>query len=102
MQAGSLWIAAFTSQGLWHEARGTHRIRFLACNSDHCLGFRGFIGWMFLLAGLMFAFVGMIRQDVSWPLVGLGAFSFAFGWWCWIAADREYKRAKAEEKLSRD
>lgn len=60
----------------------------------------GMIGWMFQIAGLMIAFVGMVRHDFSWPLIGLGAFSFAFGWLCWIGAGKEYEKAKAEEKLA--
>ncbi|MCC6201539.1 MAG: hypothetical protein IT494_00875 [Gammaproteobacteria bacterium] len=43
----------------------------------------GFIGFLFLVAGLIFAFVGMVRgPELSWPLLGLGAFSFAFGYRC--------------------
>lgn len=62
----------------------------------------GVIGFLFLVAGLIFAFVGMLRSEFSWPLVGLGAFSFAFGYRCWIGTMKEYQQEKAEEKLSRD
>lgn len=63
----------------------------------------GFVGFLFLAAGLIFAFVGMVRgPELSWPLLGLGAFSFVFGYMCWLGAMKEYRQEKAEEKLSRD
>jgi hypothetical protein len=63
----------------------------------------GFIGFIFLVAGLIFALVGMLRgPELHWPLIGLGAFSFVFGYLCWLGAMKEYQQEKAEEKLSRD
>lgn len=61
----------------------------------------GTIGFIFLVAGLMFAFVGMIREaGLSWPLIGLGIFSFAFGYLCWHNTMREYVALRAEEKAA--
>lgn len=60
----------------------------------------GFIGFLFLVAGLIFALVGLIRGEANWPLVGLGAFSFAFGYLCWYNTMREYNHLKAEEKAA--
>lgn len=62
----------------------------------------GVVGLIFLVAGLMFAFVGMMRDPVSWLVIGLGAFSFAFGYLCWVNTHKEYQQAKADEKMSRD
>jgi hypothetical protein len=63
----------------------------------------GFTGFIFILAGLIFAFIGMLRgPGGSWPLLVLGAFTFLFGWWTWHVTHKEYLREKAEEKLSRD
>ena len=63
----------------------------------------GVVGLMFLMAGLFIALSGMVGDDgTSWPRIGLGAFSFVFGYWCWVGTMKEYERAKAEEKLSRD
>ena len=63
----------------------------------------GLVGLIFMIAGLVFAFNAIVRHpDPSWPLLSLGAFSFAFGWLCWIMAGKEYERAKAEEKQSRN
>ena len=62
-----------------------------------------YFGLMFLMAGLFIALSGMVGDDgTSWPRIGLGAFSFVFGYWCWVGTMKEYERAKAEEKLSRD
>jgi hypothetical protein len=63
----------------------------------------GFTGFMFTMAGLVFALVGMLQDDgILWPLVGLGAFTFLYGGWTWHVTHKEYLREKAEEKLSRD
>jgi hypothetical protein len=60
----------------------------------------GVIGLLFLVAGLIFAFVGLMHKEPHWPLVGLGVFSFAFGWLCWINSYKEYLKEKAEEKAA--
>ncbi len=84
----------------------------------------GVIGFLFLVAGLIFAFVGilgtgselvagppgptgvplMVFEDKgpSWLLIGLGAFTFLFGWLCWVGGMKEYHRAKAEEKQAEE
>jgi preprotein translocase subunit YajC len=81
---------------------------------------------MFLFAGVIFAFLGMAMQGhtmqpvagaagqgpvpmmmwvdtgPNWLLIGLGAFCFLFGLFCMIGVEKEYKRAKAEEKQTQD
>lgn len=62
-----------------------------------------FVGFLFLVAGLGIALGGALRDpEPSWLQIGLGAFSFAFGYWCWLGTEREYRRVKAEEKLPRN
>lgn len=82
----------------------------------------GLMGFIFLVAGLIFTFVG-IRGSLqytmleiapgtltrvpdgtspSWLLIGLGAFTFAFGYLCWHNTMKEYAQLKAEEKQSKD
>lgn len=80
----------------------------------------GFIA-LSLIGGVLLAFVGIVMpghtmqpvagheplmmwvdKGPAWPIIGLGAFSFAFGCLRWVRANREYKREKAEEMRSRD
>ena len=60
-------------------------------------------GFMLILCGLAIAFVAMMgHSGLSWPLLGLGAFTFLFGNWVLIGTIKEYNRQKeAEKDLSR-
>jgi hypothetical protein len=85
----------------------------------------GLTGLIFLIAGLIIAAIGIaggselapvpgteLRPGVpmmsfqdsgpSWLLIGLGAFSFAFGWLCWHNTMKEYNQLRAEEKQTKD
>jgi hypothetical protein len=88
-----------------------------------------FVGFLFLAAGLALFSVGIVSMrgprplpvfrpgqgmvfqtppapegtEFAWMLwMGLGVLAFAFGCWCWFRSEKEFKRAKAEEELSRD
>lgn len=59
----------------------------------------GFIGFFFVASGLMISFVAMMRQSgLSWPLLGLGAFSILLGIWVWHGTMKEYNSRKEVEK----
>ena len=60
-------------------------------------------GFMLILCGLAIAFVAMMgHSGLSWPLLGLGAFTFLFGNWVLVGTIKEYNRQKeAEKDLSR-
>src|SRR5580692_9371864 len=64
----------------------------------------GMTGLLFIVSGLIILFVAMVRPSgLSWPLLGLGAFTFLFGYWIWHQTIKEYYlRKKAEEELSRN
>jgi hypothetical protein len=64
----------------------------------------GMGGFMLILSGLAISFVAMVgRSGLSWPLLGLGAFTFLFGNWVLIGTIKEYNRQKeAEKDLSRN
>ena len=58
----------------------------------------GFAGFMLILSGLAISFVAMVgRSGLSWPLLGLGAFTFLFGNWVLFGTIKEYNRQKAAE-----
>lgn len=62
----------------------------------------GFTGFLLVAAGLVFALISMLRgSGLSWPLLGLGAFTFLFGWLTWHRTHQEYLREKAEEQQLR-
>ncbi len=88
----------------------------------------GVAGFLFLVAGLILAAIGIMGSSElvpvslqgtqqapgtvpmmafestgpNWLLVGLGVFSFLFGYLAIRGAIKEYEKAKAEEKLPRD
>ena len=59
----------------------------------------GAAGFLFVVAGLVFACIGMLRgPELSWPLIGLGAFSFAYGNWIFHSALRNICRQRPKKK----
>jgi hypothetical protein len=64
----------------------------------------GMLGFLFILFGLLMAFMGIVSQSRSpWPLLGLGAFTFLLGNWIWYGTMKEYyMRKELEKDLSRN
>jgi uncharacterized membrane protein len=64
----------------------------------------GMAGFIFIVCGLAISFVSMAgRSALSWPLLGLGVFTFLYGNWVLIGTLKEYNREKqAEKDLSRN
>jgi 4-hydroxybenzoate polyprenyltransferase len=64
----------------------------------------GFVGLIFVMSGLVIAFVALVHQSgMSWPLLGLGVFTFLFGNYIWRQTIKEYyMRKEAEKDLPRN
>ncbi len=59
----------------------------------------GMAGVIFIISGLAISFVAMVgRSALSWPLLGLGAFTFLYGNWVLIGTIKAYDREKEAEK----